>query len=317
MLGVGIVGSGRRRADCRRRARDRDGRDGVRREAHDSSASDAVRNGDGSGRAVLRHRDARLQAEEEIGPRPRPRAGPASRGRTATRRKSRNRHRGSVHSSGRVAIHWARAASISTIAIGDPATTGSSAPPAEADSGDASREQPDAAADDPPCDASERDARGGLCDAAIPTAIMQKGISISVNRVCSSSARERIAGHQRPRPAERMPELRQRELAHSAPTGCGCRFRRELTLARRRLTREISDWRSGTSQPANAIMRNGGERHDSQQRAPSLRTPAIGRLRSTIAGGTIGEWEARESAATGRASRSAPAMLAATDSCQA
>ncbi len=50
----------RRRVDCGGCARDRDGRDGVRREADDSPASDAHRDGDGGGGAVLRSGDARL-----------------------------------------------------------------------------------------------------------------------------------------------------------------------------------------------------------------------------------------------------------------
>ena len=60
ILGVGIVGVGRRRTDRGRRPGDRDGRDRVRREADDPPASDADRDGDGSGGAVLRHRHARL-----------------------------------------------------------------------------------------------------------------------------------------------------------------------------------------------------------------------------------------------------------------
>ena len=56
----------RGRADCRRRARDRDGRDRVGRQADDSPASDAHRDGDGIGGAVLRDRDARVQAEAKV-----------------------------------------------------------------------------------------------------------------------------------------------------------------------------------------------------------------------------------------------------------
>ena len=54
ILGVGMVGLGRRRADFRRRAGDRDGRDGRGPEAGDPSAPDAVGDGDGERRGVLR-----------------------------------------------------------------------------------------------------------------------------------------------------------------------------------------------------------------------------------------------------------------------
>ena len=63
----GDRGLRRRRADFGRRAGDRDGRDRVRREADDSPAPDAHRDGDGSRGAVLRPGDACLQAEEKIG----------------------------------------------------------------------------------------------------------------------------------------------------------------------------------------------------------------------------------------------------------
>ena len=59
--------AGRRRADCRRRAGDRDGRERDRPEAVDPSAPDADRDADGVGRSVLRPGDARLPAETLTG----------------------------------------------------------------------------------------------------------------------------------------------------------------------------------------------------------------------------------------------------------
>ena len=66
VLGVGISGIGRRRADCRGRAGDRDGRVGRGPEDGHPSAPDAVGERDGSRRGVLRPEHARLQTEEEI-----------------------------------------------------------------------------------------------------------------------------------------------------------------------------------------------------------------------------------------------------------
>ena len=56
----------RRRADRRRRARDRDGRERRRPAADDPSAPDAVGDGHGSRRSLLRRGDARLQTEEKV-----------------------------------------------------------------------------------------------------------------------------------------------------------------------------------------------------------------------------------------------------------
>ena len=57
----------RRGADCRGRPRGRDGRARLRHQAHDPPASDAVGDGDGGGRNLLRPEHARVQAAPAIG----------------------------------------------------------------------------------------------------------------------------------------------------------------------------------------------------------------------------------------------------------
>ena len=67
VLGVGICRPRRRRADRRRRAADRDGRQRAQDlQADHPPAPDAVGNAHGIRRSVLRPRDARLQAETEV-----------------------------------------------------------------------------------------------------------------------------------------------------------------------------------------------------------------------------------------------------------
>ena len=68
LLGVGLVGPGRGRADRRRRAGDRDGRERHRPQADDSSAPDADRDGHGVRRSVLRPGDSRVQTQEVTTP---------------------------------------------------------------------------------------------------------------------------------------------------------------------------------------------------------------------------------------------------------
>ena len=68
ILGVGIVGAGAGETHRRRRARRRNGRARLGPEAVHPSASDDVGDADGSGRSLLRPLDARLPAQEEVGP---------------------------------------------------------------------------------------------------------------------------------------------------------------------------------------------------------------------------------------------------------